>query len=178
MTQQRIISSGFGGQGVITIGNLIATLAMEHGLEVSFMPSYGPEMRGGTANCHVIIDQQPIGSPIITSNIDYLIAMNEPSLTKFLPLMRSKGTIILNATLVKQSIDRSDVRVLAYDFGDLANQIGNMKVQNMLVLGLLCKELKFELQSIKQLVEYKLKDKPEYKDINNQALEQGYSLSQ
>jgi len=176
MDQQRIISSGFGGQGVITIGNLLATLAMEHGFEVSFMPSYGPEMRGGTANCHVIIDTHQIGSPIITNNITYLIAMNEPSLTKFLPLMKSGGTIILNTTLIKNSVERSDVRVLGFDFGELASQLGNMRVQNMLVLGLVARELGFELEAVKKLVAYKLKDKPDFATINDQALERGYQL--
>ena len=100
---QDVIMAGFGGQGVMLIGNLLAQAGMEQGLEVSFIPVYGAEMRGGTANCTVVLDSHPIGSPLVREPLSTIV-LNEPSLDKFQPRLRAGGVQIVNASLVSQGL--------------------------------------------------------------------------
>lgn len=130
-----VICAGFGGQGIMVMGNLLAYAAMDEGRNVTFFPSYGPEMRGGTANCTVVISNGEIGSPIVGHPVSTII-MNHPSLTKFEPLMRPDGLMMLNSSLVDSShVQRSDIRVVAVPSIDLAREVGNDRLVNMVMLG-------------------------------------------
>lgn len=132
---ERIICSGFSGQGVISMGQLIAYAGMSEDREVSWVPSYGPEMRGGTANCSVMVSDTPIGSPLVDNNATSLIAMNLPSLEKFEPQLESGGRLFLNSSLVNKKASRSDIAVFYIPAGDLADKLGNSRVANMIMLG-------------------------------------------
>jgi 2-oxoglutarate ferredoxin oxidoreductase subunit gamma len=132
---EEIIIAGFGGQGVILTGRLLAQTAMNSGKEVTFMPSYGAEMRGGTANSMVVIADKPIASPLV-SNPDSLIALNKASLNKFAPNIKSGGLLILNSSLIdsKPNIDKS-IDILAVPADDIAIKLGSQKSANMVALG-------------------------------------------
>ncbi len=131
---QDVIIAGFGGQGVMLIGNLLAQAGMEHGLEVSFIPVYGAEMRGGTANCTVVLDEHPIGSPLVRVPMSTII-LNEPSLTKFQPRLAANGVQIVNASLVAQNLLDAAKRTVYIPVNDMAHDLGNVKMANMVALG-------------------------------------------
>ncbi|MCL2674589.1 MAG: 2-oxoacid:acceptor oxidoreductase family protein [Defluviitaleaceae bacterium] len=170
----RIVFSGFGGQGVLTIGQMVATIAMRQGKEVTWMPSYGPEMRGGTANCAVIISDSTIGSPQIVSDIDVLCAMNQPSVDKFVPKMKSGGTVLYNSSLVPEGISRTDVKAFGIDATNIAANMGNLKVQNMVMLAGFLKETKlFTLDEIKAAMSEKFDGKADVIALNVAAIEKG-----
>lgn len=130
----RLKISGFGGQGILFMGVALAEAGMRAGRQVSWLPSYGPEMRGGTANCHVIISDKPIGSPLV-SETDVLIAMNRPSLEKFQPEVRRGGLILYNNSLISGVTLREDVQVVPVPATELADNLGNSKVANVVMLG-------------------------------------------
>ncbi len=131
-----IIMAGFGGQGILMIGNLLALAAMEEGKHVTYFPAYGVEMRGGTANCTVVVSDEEIGSPVVGSPKSLLI-MNGPSLEKFLPSLAPGGDLIINSSLVDgRQVNRSDVRLLAVPADDIArNRIGSRQMASMVALG-------------------------------------------
>ena len=131
---QDVIIAGFGGQGVMLIGNLLAQAGMEHGLEVSFIPVYGAEMRGGTANCTVVLDEHPIGSPLVREPMSTII-LNEPSLAKFQPRLAANGVQIVNSTLVAQNLLDASKRTVYIPVNDMAHDLGNVKMANMVALG-------------------------------------------
>jgi len=131
--------AGFGGQGVLLMGQIIAEMGMREGLEVSWLPSYGPEMRSGSAHCHVCLSEERIGSPLI-SFPDVLIAMNEISLRKFAPKMKPGGLILYNRDALPQNFSAPNTRVVCLPAADLADQIGTAKVANMVMLGALLAE--------------------------------------
>ena len=131
---QDVIIAGFGGQGVMLIGNLLAQAGMEHGLEVSFIPVYGAEMRGGTANCTVVLDEHPIGSPLVREPLSTII-LNEPSLSKFQPRLAASGVQIVNASLVAQNLLDTAKRTVYIPVNDMAHELGNVKMANMVALG-------------------------------------------
>ncbi|WP_297670787.1 2-oxoacid:acceptor oxidoreductase family protein [uncultured Desulfovibrio sp.] len=131
---QDVIIAGFGGQGVMLIGNLLAQAGMEHGLEVSFIPVYGAEMRGGTANCTVVLDAHPIGSPLVRAPMSAIV-LNEPSLAKFQPRLRSDGVQIVNASLVDAELVDANRRSVLVPANDMAHELGNVKLANMVALG-------------------------------------------
>ncbi|MFP4110311.1 MAG: 2-oxoacid:acceptor oxidoreductase family protein [Desulfonatronovibrio sp.] len=129
------IIAGFGGQGVMLIGNLLAYAAMESGLNVTYIPVYGPEMRGGTANCTVVISDEDIGSPIIKNPLS-LIAMNRPSLDKFQPTVQDQGVVIINSSLVDMELaDKDRLKTFAVPANEIADKIGNTRMANMVALG-------------------------------------------
>ncbi len=132
---EEVIIAGFGGQGIILAGKILAQTAMEAGKEVTFMPSYGAEVRGGTANCMVVISNEPIASPII-SRPNSLIAMNKASLNKFAPRVKNGGTIIINSSLIDQKpqIDPS-IEILEVPADDIALELGSLRTVNMVSLG-------------------------------------------
>jgi len=170
----RIVFSGFGGQGVLTIGQMVATIAMRQGKEVTWMPSYGPEMRGGTANCAVIISDSTIGSPQIVSDIDVLCAMNQPSVDKFVPKMKAGGTVLYNSSLVPDGVSRTDVKAFGIDATNIAANMGNLKVQNMVMLAGFLKETKlFTLDEIKAAMSEKFDGKADIIALNVAAIEKG-----
>ena len=136
MKEFSLIISGFGGQGVLSAGKLVATAGLMEDKEVSWLPSYGPEMRGGTANCSVVISDESIGSPLI--NIcDALIALNQPSLEKFETLVKPNGIIIVDSTLVHIAPKRKDVQFIAIPASEIASEMGNMTFAGIVLLGTL-----------------------------------------
>jgi 2-oxoglutarate ferredoxin oxidoreductase subunit gamma len=135
MKSENVICAGFGGQGVLSLGRLIAYAGMLEGMEVSWLPSYGPEMRGGTANCHVIVSETPVGSPIISKNATSAIVMNLPSLVKFEPELVPGGKMFVNASLIDRKPSRSDVETYRIPANGIASELGNDRVANMVMLG-------------------------------------------
>jgi len=131
---REIIVAGFGGQGVMSIGKTLAEAGLQEGFHVTWVPSYGPEMRGGTANCSVVLSDEPIGSPIVTHPSE-LIAMNGPSLAKFLPWVVPGGLVLVNASQVPLEVNRRDLRFLCIPSMEAANKLGNVRVANMVMLG-------------------------------------------
>ncbi|MDY3282118.1 2-oxoacid:acceptor oxidoreductase family protein [Dysosmobacter sp.] len=132
--KKEIIISGFGGQGVLAIGKNLVEAGLEEGLEVTWAPSYGPEMRGGTANCHVVLSDRKIGSPLVVRPTE-LIAMNGPSLEKFAHLVQQGGLILINSSVVREKAEQPGVRTLYIPCGGIAEELGNPKVANMVMLG-------------------------------------------
>lgn len=136
MNTQRICCAGFGGQGTLSMGKILAYAGMLEGHEVSWCPSYGPEMRGGTANCHVIVSDESIGSPVITSDANCVIAMNQPSLDKFVGILAKGGALVINSDLASLKEDREDIRVLSVPANTMATQeFGSAKLANIILLG-------------------------------------------
>jgi len=132
---EQIIIAGFGGQGIILAGRLLAQTAMKAGKEVTFMPSYGAEVRGGTANCMVIIANNPIACPVV-GKPDSLIVMNKASLDKFAPRLKNGGLLIINSSLIDSCPQLDDsIEIIAVPADELAVQLGSHKVANMIVLG-------------------------------------------
>ena len=174
---ERIIISGFGGQGVMLMGRLLAYAGMIEGKKVAWMPSYGPEMRGGTANCTVLISSNEIGSPIV-SHPKILIAMNQPSLDKFEPNVRENGLIILNSSLIKREVKRKDVNIIRIPADDIAGKLGNSRAANMVVLGAYVKKSGVvKMETIFKALEKALAGRNQKLiDINKKALKQGAEL--
>ncbi len=172
-----IIISGFGGQGVVSSGIILAHAGMFKGKQVTFFPSYGAEMRGGTANCSVVIATEKVASPIVASP-DIVIIMNEPSLARFEPALRKNGYLFFNRTLIKSNPKRNDIQVLPIEANRLAEELGHGRVANMIMLGALAK--KTDLVSLESLIKaqrYRFaKADEEQLSINDQALAKGYTL--
>jgi len=174
MIEQRIIISGFGGQGVLLLGKLLALAGMREGLEVSWLPSYGPEMRGGTANCHVILSEQPIGAPIV-SEASAVIAMNLPSLERFEGNLLPRGLMIYNSSMTTKGPSRGDIRSLGVPANELALAEGGLKVANVVLLGAFLELAGIPSQaSITAVLEHTLgPERRHLLDINLKALESG-----
>jgi len=174
---ERIIISGFGGQGVMLMGRLLAYAGMLEGKNVAWMPSYGPEMRGGTANCTVLISEEEIGSPIV-SHPKTLIAMNQPSLDKFESNVNEDGLIILNDSLIDREVSRNDVIVIRIPADDIADKLGNSKAANMVVLGAYVeKSGVVKLETIFKALEKALTGRnKKLLELNKEALKQGVEL--
>ena len=134
MMNREIILSGFGGQGVMSIGKNLAEAGVVEGLEVSWVPSYGPEMRGGTANCTVILSSERIGAPLVETATE-IIVMNRPSLLKFESAVKPGGTVFVNSSIVPDKVSRTDVRAVYVPCDEIAAELGNPKVANMVMLG-------------------------------------------
>lgn len=132
--EERVIMAGFGGQGLMTIGQLLAYAGLEEDKNVSWMPSYGPEQRGGTANCHVIVSDGPVGSPVI-SEATGVIVMNRPSLEKFESYLIQGGVLVIDSTLIDVKASRTDVEAIYVPADEMANEMGNSKMANMIMLG-------------------------------------------
>ena len=132
--KKEIIISGFGGQGGLAIGKNLAEAGMEEGLNVTWAPSYGPEMRGGTANCSVVLSDKPVGSPVFAHPTE-LIALNEPSLEKFEAGVQSGGTVFINSDVVTDKVTRPDLTAYYIPCSKIADEVGNAKVSNMVMLG-------------------------------------------
>ncbi|MFH1513160.1 MAG: 2-oxoacid:acceptor oxidoreductase family protein [Bacillota bacterium] len=175
--ERRFLIAGFGGQGVLLIGQLIAKSAMLEGKEVSWMPSYGPEMRGGEANCAVVVSDEAIGSPLV-SEPQILVAMNQPSLRKFMPRMPEGGLLLYNSSLIEDTNLRQDVKVIAVPCNTIADSLQMPRVANMVILGALQAATKaFSADSLfKVLAEWLGDKKAHLLDINKQALGMGRAL--
>ena len=132
--KKQIIISGFGGQGCLAVGKNLAEAVMDEGLNVTWAPSYGPEMRGGTANCSVVLSDHPVGSPVFARCTE-LIALNEPSLIKFEEGVLPGGTVFVNSDVVTDKVSRSDLTAYYVPCSQIAEEVGNPKVSNMVMLG-------------------------------------------
>ncbi len=134
--QTEIVIAGFGGQGVLFGGQVLAYAAMDAGLNVTWIPSYGPEMRGGTANCTVIISDEEIGAPLVKNPLA-VIALNLPSLDKYESVVKEDGILIVNASLVNREVQRKDLNVVNIPANELAERLGDRRLANMVVMGAL-----------------------------------------
>jgi len=174
---QGIRISGFGGQGVISAGILLAYSGMVEGKEVSFFPSYGAEMRGGTANCSVVIASDEVTTPIV-SEPDTVIVLNEPSLEKFEPLVKPGGLLIINSSLVNSKPSRKDIRILYVPCNEIAGELGNTKIMNMVALGAFAANTgAISLDAItRALPKVYKKLKPEVIELNVKALKRGAAI--
>ena len=137
--ENKVICAGFGGQRVMSMGQLLAYAGMIEDKYVSWLPSYGPEMRGGTANCGVTVSDEEIGSPIITNDADIAIVMNLPSLIKFEKDVKPGGKIFINSSLIEKKVERTDIEVYYIDANKIAADIGNIKAANLVMLGAVLK---------------------------------------
>lgn len=135
MLNERIICAGFGGQGVMLMGQLISYAGMLEGKEVSWLPSYGPEMRGGTANCSVMVSERPIGSPVITDDATVAMVLNLPSLDKFESDVIAGGKLLINSSLIEKKASRTDIDAYYIPANEIAVELGNPRVANMIMLG-------------------------------------------
>ena len=167
----RMFFAGSGGQGTLAIGQMISKAAMEEGKEVTWLPSYGPEMRGGTANCTVVVSDQPIRCPLI-DEADVLVVMNLPSLLKFEPMVVPNGLLFINSDLVPQEPKRSDLRVHKIAINTEAQKLGSDKAANIIMLGAILAETNLVK---KETIEYELEQlfsgrKAKYLDMNRKAL--------
>ncbi len=164
--------AGFGGQGVLSLGNVLAEMGMRHGYQVSWIPSYGPEMRGGTANCSVHITNKPIGSPLVT-NPTILIAMNRPSLDRFENDVISGGLIVYDNSIIDRQPIREDVRSIGIPATRLADELGNSKAANMVIIGALISALQFmNIEVVMEALGEILKRK-ELVELNQRAVLKG-----
>jgi 2-oxoglutarate ferredoxin oxidoreductase subunit gamma len=134
MAEERIVIAGFGGQGILMLGKLLAYAGMTEGKQVTWLPAYGPEMRGGTANCNVIISDDMIGAPVVTE-ATCVIAMNLPSLDRFESFVQPGGWLLVNSSLIPRAPARTDVQVLTIPVNELAHQQGSPRVANVVMLG-------------------------------------------
>lgn len=171
MISQEIIFAGFGGQGILYMGKVLAYAAIDEGLNVSWLPSYGPEMRGGTANCSVIITDGIVGSPVITK-ADVIVVMNKPSLEKFESYLKKDGLLIMNSDLIDVEPSRADIKVIKINANTLVKEIGVTSVANMILLGALIEAIKIIKMDI---VTESLKNhgKASFYEANKKALDIG-----
>lgn len=172
-----IICAGFGGQGVLTIGKFIAQAGMKEGKNVSWLPSYGPEMRGGTANVSTVVADMPIASPIV-SFPDVLVALNQPSLDKFGPSVRPGGVIIMDTDMCPNGIKRDDVKFVAAPLSKIAVEIGSTRVLNMLAIGVIIGKTNIiKYDTIEEdLTSFLKKKNPDLLDQNLIAIKRGIEL--
>ena len=176
--QQEVKFAGFGGQGIMMMGKILAHAAMEQGFEVGWIPSYGPEMRGGTAYCTVVISDQPIGSPII-KNPGHLIAMNRPSLEKFAPTVRPGGVIFVNSSLITVAAGRDDIDELRVAVVDIARELGNVRAANIVALAAFVSRSKVvDFEIFREAVKTEFAAKPKFIPLNMEAIEQGRKAAQ
>jgi 2-oxoglutarate ferredoxin oxidoreductase subunit gamma len=134
--QTEIVISGFGGQGVLFAGQVLAYAAMDAGLNVTWIPSYGPEMRGGTANCTVIFSEEEIGAPLVKNPLA-VIALNLPSLDKYEPIVKEGGVLVVNSSLVNREVARKDLNGFGIPANEIAERLGDRRLANMVVIGAL-----------------------------------------
>jgi 2-oxoglutarate ferredoxin oxidoreductase subunit gamma len=171
MPQQEIIFAGFGGQGILSMGKFLAYAGMEENLNVSWLPSYGPEMRGGTANCSVILTDDNIGSPVVYDATS-VVVMNRPSLDKFEETVVPGGVLIIDTDLVNRDVTRTDIDVIRIPAQSVAEEVGSKKIANMVLLGALVQKTGIiSMEAIlKSLKEH---GKEKFYEMNKNALEKG-----
>lgn len=175
--QEEIKIAGFGGQGIMFIGEILAWAALFEGKQITWMPSYGPETRGGTANCMVVISDEKIGSPFV-EHPDSLIVINEPSLEKFGAAVKSGGLIIINKSLMDWNQKREDVEVLEIRATDIAQELGDPRIANVVILGAyLRKKRIISLENVKKALRSEAAKKnldERLMELNEKALERGW----
>lgn len=176
MAGQEILFAGFGGQGILSMGKFLAYAGMDAGLNVSHLPSYGPEMRGGTANCSVILTDEAIGSPIVTE-ATALVVMNRPSLDRFEKIIKPHGLLIIDSNMVNKFPERKDIEVISIPAQAIAEELGSKTIANMILLGALIARTKIVSMEgiLKALKEH---GKEKYYESNKKALEKGAQFAE
>ena len=169
-----LLIAGFGGQGIIFAGKLLAYAGLKEGKEVVYFPSYGAEMRGGTANCTVIVSDSPIASPVV-ANPQNAIMMSHPSYLKFFPRIKAKGRALINSSLVKDELFHEDIEIIRIPANEIAERIGSSRIANMVALGAWVKktgvvELESLVHSFKKVISA---DKLDLLSLNEKALREG-----
>ncbi|MCX6053802.1 MAG: 2-oxoacid:acceptor oxidoreductase family protein [Chloroflexi bacterium] len=172
--QTEIIVAGFGGQGVLFTGQLLAYAGMDEGKNVTWIPSYGPEMRGGTANCTMIVSDEEIGSPLVL-NPTAVMVMNRPSLDRYEDLVIPGGFLIVNSTIVDRPVRRKDIKVVEVNANAIAEKLGDKKMSNMVMLGALLSNLPvISLEAIERALKDHLPERHHrLLPMNYQALREG-----
>ncbi len=172
----KTIFAGFGGQGVLSMGLNLAQAAMIENRFVTYLPAYGAEVRGGTANCTVSVSSEEIASPVASSPT-FVVAMNQPSMIKFQNRIQSGGIFFLNSSLIKEQVSRGDMEIVNIAANTLAEQMGNLKSANMIMLGAFIKKSNIvHLESIIEGLNVVLKGNKKLIAINTEALKTGYDL--
>lgn len=172
----KTIFSGFGGQGVLSMGFTLANAAMFQGRFVTYLPSYGVEVRGGTANCTVVVSDEEIASPV-ASDPEFVVAMNQPSFARFQSILQAGGLLCVNSSIVDTSSARTDIEILPVPTSELAEELGTIKVANMIMLGAFIKAsgiISFD-EMIKSLSDILGEGKAKLIKMNRQALEFGFN---
>lgn len=169
--------AGFGGQGVMTMGKFLADATCnETDYHVTFFPSYGAEQRGGTANCFVVISDEEIGTPV-GDKMDHLVVMNGASFQKFIPTLAEGGTLFINSSIVKDEITRTDIKVVSAPVTELANEMGNAKVLNVIMTGVYIGYTKrLDEDAVWDTISHKLASKPALMELNRKAFEAGLEI--
>jgi len=176
--QSEVMFAGFGGQGILLMGKILAHAAMEEGREVAWVPSYGPEMRGGTAYCTVVVSDRPIGSPIIR-NPQHLVAMNRPSLEKFAPSVKTDGVVMINTSLISIDTGREDVDELKVPAVDIAKEIGSVKAANIVALAAFVARSKMvDVESMRRCIKEEFAKKAKLIPLNMTAVDRGLEAAQ
>ncbi|MCK5423125.1 MAG: 2-oxoacid:acceptor oxidoreductase family protein [Deltaproteobacteria bacterium] len=175
----KTVFSGFGGQGVLSMGHTLASAAMLEGKYVTYFPSYGAEVRGGTANCTVSISDEEIASPV-ASQPDFVVSMNQPSFLRFQSLVQSGGLILVNSSMVNITSVRGDIEVVEIPTSELAEKLGNLKVANMIILGVFIKVSNITPFTLllKNLPAILGEKRSRLLKINKEALELGFNYLQ
>ena len=178
MKHEETIFSGFGGQGALFAGKLLAYAGIAEGLYVTWFPSYGPEMRGGTAHCTVIVSEEEIGAPVIR-NPSAAVVLNLPSLEKYGPLVNPGGVLVVNTSLIPKTCERDDIRIISIPASDIASELGNTRMANLVLLGALIEATGIvSMETIEQQLEEHLSERHrKWLEPNKQALRKGASLA-
>jgi 2-oxoglutarate ferredoxin oxidoreductase subunit gamma len=173
-----VVISGFGGQGTLFAGQILAYTGMDAGKEVTWIPSYGPEMRGGRARCTVVISDEEIGSPIVRRPSSAIV-MNIPSMQAYEPAVKPGGVLVVNSSLVNQVSEREDIIVVYVPATDMAGELGNVRVANMILLGAwaVAVGVVSPRQLEKTLADHLPEDKQRFVKINQRALHRGAQLA-
>jgi 2-oxoglutarate ferredoxin oxidoreductase subunit gamma len=172
----KTIFAGFGGQGVLSMGLNLAQAAMLEGKHVTYLPSYGAEVRGGTANCTVAISDEEIASPVASAP-EYVVAMNQPSMIRFQNQIESGGLFFINSSLVEAELSRGDIDIVEVPANRIAEKLGSARSANMVMLGAFTKKSNLvSLSRIVEALEDTLKKKQKLMEINKKALQAGYDL--
>jgi 2-oxoglutarate ferredoxin oxidoreductase subunit gamma len=176
--ERSVIFAGFGGQGILFAGTVLARAAMAEGLEVLWIPSYGPEMRGGTASCTVIVAPETIGSPIV-DKADAVVALNPPSMAKFEPLVAEGGVLVVNTSLIEAEPARTDIEIVALPGTALARSAGDDRLVSVVALGaLLARRPLVPLEAVRTAIAEMVAAKhPELLDADLAALDAGYAAA-
>lgn len=173
--EKNFIIAGFGGQGVLLAGEVLANAFMISNKSVTWYPSYGAEMRGGTVNCEIVMSDEEV-SAVNKKELDYLIALNQLSFDKFLPKLKSGATVVANSTLIQEAKPRTDINYIFAPLSQMATELGNVKMANILSLGVLAKELKYnDLTLLEQALENVIPThRKSLLPLNYKALKLGY----
>jgi len=177
--QEEIIIAGSGGQGILFTGELLAHAAMDADKFITFFPSYGAEMRGGSANCTVVISDKEIGSPVV-AHPSTLIILNNLSLSRFLERLKEKGLLLVNSSLVDTKINRQDIEIVRIPASEIAEKkVGNLRTANLVILGKYLEKKKIvPIENVYRSIEIVLNGKKELISLNSEALKYGYNYKE